>query len=104
MLSPLAPMVTASYTCGCSLSHVWLQVGPGVTHVVAGRAGTDKAKWARSQPGVHAVSLEWLAACGYQWRRCDERAFQVQAAAAAVKPEHLVGVGSSQLAPPQLDA
>ena len=27
-----------------------------------------------------------------------------QAAAAAVKPEHLVGVGSSQLAPPQLDA
>jgi len=81
-----------------------LQVGPGVTHVVAGRAGTDKAKWARSQPGVQAVSLEWLAACGYQWRRCDERAFQVQAAAAAVKPEHLVGVGSSQLAPPQLDA
>jgi len=80
------------------------QVGPGVTHVVAGRAGTDKAKWARSQPGVHAVSLEWLAASGYQWRRCDERAFQVQAAAAAVKPEHLVGVGSSQLAPPQLDA
>ena len=74
-----------------------------MTHVVAGSAGTDKAKWARSQPGVHAVSLEWLAACGYQWRRCDESAFPVQAAI-AVKPEHLVGVGSSQLAPPQLDA
>ena len=55
-------------------------VGPSVTHVVAGSDGTDKVRWARAQSGVHAVSIEWLASCGYSWRRVEERTLLVESA------------------------
>jgi len=57
-----------------------------VTHVVAGRAGTDKVKWAASHPHVHAVSLDWLVTCGYLWTHVDESCYQVGPVAAAKPP------------------
>ena len=51
-------------------------VGKGVTHVVAGSDHTDKVRWARSK-GVPAVSIDWLATCGYLWRAADEEGMDV---------------------------
>jgi len=49
-----------------------------VTHVVAGAARTDKAQWAE-RSGRRVVSLGWLTACGYCWRRLDELDFPLGA-------------------------
>jgi len=76
-------------------------VGPTVTHIVAGSNGTDKVRWARGKPAVHAVSVDWLASCGYLWRQADERATPVEAApppgAARIGPDF-----KGTLAPPQM--
>ena len=52
-------------------------IGPHVTHVVAGSDGTDKVRWGQCQPGVHVVSVEWLASCGYSWRAVRESSMPV---------------------------
>ncbi len=44
------------------------------THVVAGQAGTEKARWA-AQRGRHAVTPAWLRACGARWERVPEQAY-----------------------------
>jgi len=43
------------------------------THVVAGAAGTDKAR-AAAAAGKHVVSPKWLATCKLTWQRADEAA------------------------------
>ena len=73
-----------------------------MTHVVSNSLGTDKVRWAKAQPGVHAVSLEWLTACAQQWMRCDEAAHPVVEKAAGGKQPEVEPSG--QLPPPQLDA
>lgn len=46
------------------------------THVVAGAAGTDKARWGAAK-GLPFVSPEWLKACSARWERVPEAAFLV---------------------------
>lgn len=56
-----------------------------MTHVVAGSEGTDKVNWARKH-GIHAVSLEWLVACGYMWREADAAGMAVNAETSKTRP------------------
>ena len=42
-----------------------------VTHVVAGAAGTGKARWGRKF-GKHVVSPKWLWDCQFRWKHLDE--------------------------------
>ena len=108
---------------------VHTQTGPSITHVVAGSDGTDKVKWARARSGVHrdhdllsisatftyngghfsqvhAVSVEWLARCGYLWRAVEEEDVLLApgqtAGPAARELERLQP--TSTLAPPKLAA
>lgn len=53
-----------------------LDVGPAVTHVVAGCNNTTKVSWANDQ-NIPVVSLEWLHASGYMWERADEKLYPV---------------------------
>ena len=80
-------------------------VGPSVTHVVAGSDHTDKVRWARSK-GVHAVSIDWLASCGYLWRAADEEGMDVSAigvAKAGQPAKSLKLAAESTLPPPKLE-
>ena len=86
-------------------------VGPSVTHVVAGRDGTDKVRWGRGAAGVRVVTFEWLARCGHEWRRVDERGHESLPAPeraapitelAAVPPPQMPSEGSSSAAAPGL--
>ena len=70
-----------------------------------------QVRWGRGQRGVHVVSVDWLAACGYAWRCVDERESPVTpdtAAAAAGKAgaqrEAAGGGSSATLPPPQMMA
>lgn len=78
------------------LSSARLTPSPPTLHT-----GTDKVRWARGKPAVHAVSVDWLASCGYLWRQADERATPVEAApppgAARIGPDF-----KGTLAPPQM--
>ena len=81
-------------------------VGKHVTHVVAGSDGTDKVRWARTH-GAHAVSIDWLAKCGYLWRCVDERSARIDGLKPSKSgpgrklPEQLSG-GGTTMAPPEL--
>ena len=67
------PETSAAYRLAVELgAAVQTQASSSTTHVVAGSDGTEKVRWARSK-GVHAVSVEWLASCGYLWRAVDEK-------------------------------
>ena len=44
-----------------------------VTHVVAGGT-TSKSTWGIKH-GKHVVSIEWLYACGFAWKKVDEKEF-----------------------------
>ena len=74
-----------------------------VTHVIAGSDGTDKVRWARSHK-VPAVSLDWLASCGYLWRRVEERSFRIDGKRASDKgqPASKLPDQLCQLPPPEL--
>lgn len=49
------------------------------THVVAGAAGTEKARWGAAA-GVAVVQPAWLHACAARWARLPEADFPVEAA------------------------
>jgi len=63
-----------------------------------------QVRWARSQPGVHAVSVDWLASCGFLWRAADEHEWPVEGVApgAAGSSTLCLGPGGSTLPPPQM--
>ena len=69
-----------------------------VTHVVAGAAGTDKARWAASR-GKAVVGLEWLLECGYLWRREPEKAYPPPAVPSDAAP---LGLSRDTLPPPRV--
>lgn len=47
------------------------QVGPGVTHVVAAKDGTDKCLAARKTPGCVLVKSSWLVECYWSMTKRD---------------------------------
>lgn len=65
------PLVHIAVQLGAAVAHA---EGAEVTHVVAGAAGTSKAKWG-AKAGKRVVSPKWLWACHFGWRRCDEAAY-----------------------------
>lgn len=73
-------------------------VGPSVTHVVAGANNTPKVHWAKKS-GVPVVSLDWLHASSYMWERADERVYPVLEQVASMELDQ-TGV----LPPPQIQA
>lgn len=78
-------------------------VGPSVTHVIAGSDGTDKVRWARSH-GVDAVTVEWLASCGYMWRRVDASGLRIDGVHAKDGPSLKLQQQLSTLPPPDLSS
>ena len=70
-------------------------------HADVGDDGTDKVRWAKERDGVHVVSVEWLATCGYLWRAVPEADYPVQHMAPA-EPGHEAErlQPTSQLEPP----
>jgi hypothetical protein len=77
------------------------QVGSRVTHIVAGSDGTDKVRWARSH-GVHAVSIDWLASCGYLWRVVDEAKLPIDGKVAKAGPGERLPTQLGVVPPPKL--
>ena len=76
-----------------------------ITHIIAGSDGTDKVRWAKAR-GVHAVSIDWLASCGYLWRVAEEGDFPIDGKAhtKGVAPGERLGASSATLPPPDLAA
>ena len=73
-----------------------------VTHVVAGSDGTDKVRWAQKH-GKHAVSVEWLASCGYLWRAADEAQTPIAGVSATkLNPAKVLQEQLTTLPPPDL--
>ena len=73
------PKSHRAHRLACELgAAVVSNVGPHVTHVVAGADGTDKVRWARQQAKVHAVSVVWLDSCNFLWRRAEESAMPIE--------------------------
>ena len=67
-----------------------------------GNDGTDKVRWARTQPNVFAVSVDWLASCGFQFHRVAEGSMPVHRASKAVTQGEVLQQQSGTLEPPQL--
>ncbi|XP_037571740.1 RNA polymerase II subunit A C-terminal domain phosphatase [Dermacentor silvarum] len=57
---------------------VSLDLGPGVTHLVAARLGTAKVNKARRMPGVHVVHPSWLWCCAERWEHVAEALFPLR--------------------------
>uniref|UniRef100_A0A7N0UCH3 RNA polymerase II C-terminal domain phosphatase-like n=1 Tax=Kalanchoe fedtschenkoi TaxID=63787 RepID=A0A7N0UCH3_KALFE len=53
------------------------EVGPSVTHVVAARVGTKKARWA-VQENKFLVDQKWIEAVNFRWKRLPENEFPVE--------------------------
>ena len=80
------------------------QLSAKVSHVVAGSDGTDKVRWARAH-GVHTVSVDWLASCGYEWRVADEASMRVDSSTGKGKAppaDRLNAQLGNKLPPPEL--
>ena len=61
---------------GAQCSAAWRD---DATHVVAGAAGTDKARQGAAR-GLAVVAPAWLHACAARWARLPEADYPVQAA------------------------
>ena len=97
-----SPESHAAYRLASELgATVQSNLDSSVTHLVAGSDQTDKVRWARHHK-VPAVSIDWLASCGYLWRKADEESMPIQGTVIAKgKPSLPKDVGT--LPPPKLE-